>query len=448
MEPKKSRFDHWRKTRFLGAFSDVVSFLHFAFRRFFNDGLGQAASALTYSTLLALVPLLVIAFAVLSGFPIFEPVKQQMEELLLRVLVPEIGSEIRVHLAEFTRNASNLTAAGIIALPVTAVLLLSTIESTFNRIWKVDRPRPLVTRLLVFWALLTFGPLLIGASLALTTDVMKIIQDRALVPTTILSQSWLTVGLAVLMQSAAFSLLYMLIPARSVRLRDAVIGGGFAALGFQVLRTVFNTFISTSISHTTIYGAVAVIPIFLIWMYLSWTVIILGAVLAASFPDWWRRRDSLTGHALSSAEKLEVAVALLATLAGQASRGGAMAPDQLAEAIPLLSREPTIDALQKAGYIVEAKDQGLSLARDLRSVSIVQLARDLDLSLGRTGDVADRPALKRVSDASGTVPGLLLQLKGAEDEILNGSIAAAIAGKPSDPKYPVLQFTRTKFAKS
>ena len=131
MEPKKSRFDHWRKTRFLGVFSDVVSFLHFAFRRFFNDGLSQAASALTYSTLLALVPLLVIAFAVLSGFPIFEPVKQQMEELLLRVLVPEIGSEIRVHLAEFTRNASNLTAAGIIALPVTAVLLLSTIGANF-----------------------------------------------------------------------------------------------------------------------------------------------------------------------------------------------------------------------------------------------------------------------------------------------------------------------------
>ena len=433
MKPIKSRMDHWRKTRFLSVLSDITSFAQFALRRFANDGMSQAAGALTYSTLLALVPLLVIAFAVLSGFPIFDPVKAQVEELFLSILVPETSDEIRTYLTEFTRNASNLTAAGIVALPITAVLLLSTIETTLNRVWRVDRPRPLLTRLLVFWALLTFGPLLLGASLTLTTDAMKFAQGSAFGSGVGLTPDWLKATLAVLTQSVAFSLLYILIPARQVRLRDAAIGGVFAGLGFQVLRWVFNTFLTSGASYTTIYGAVAIIPIFLIWMYLSWTVIILGAVLSASFPDWWRRRDPLTGLSLSPAETLEVAVALLAAFGRQSMQGGTTTQEQLAEAIPLLSREPIIDALRNAGYIVEAKDEGLSLARNLQSVTLAELARDLGLALGRAHDAVERPALRRVTKASGQLPALLVRLQKAEDDILSASIAQTIADAVSMP---------------
>ena len=432
MTRTKSRMDHWRETRFAGVLSDIANFLLFAFRRFIDDGMSQAAGALTYSTLLALVPLLVIAFAVLSGFPVFDPVKLRMEELFLSILVPEVGSEVKTYLTDFTRNASNLTAAGIVALPITAVLLLSTIESTLNQVWRVDRPRPLMTRLLMFWALLTFGPLLLGASFTLSTDVVSLVQggarDTAYVPTLTLSFSWLKTALAVLTQSVAFTLLYSVVPARHVPLRTAAIGGIFAGLLFQVLRWGFNTFLTSGSTYATIYGAVAIIPIFLVWIYLSWTVIILGAVLSASFPDWWRRRDPRTGRALSPAETLEVAVALLAALSRQAARGGTVTQEELSEAVPVLARDPVLEELRVARYIVETEDERLSLARDLHRVSVAELARDLGLALGLQHDAAKRPAFGRVADATGLLPGLLIRLQKAEDEILGAPVAQVISG--------------------
>lgn len=437
MTVKKTRMDHWRETRLLSVPVDIGSFLRFAIRRFINSGMSQAAGALTYTTLLAMVPLLVIAFSLLSGFTVFDPVKIQMEELFLSIVVPEVGSEIKTYLTNFTRNASNLTAAGTIALPFTAVLLLWTIESTLNQIWQVEKPRPLITRLLMFWALLTLGPLLLGASFVLTTDVIKSVrvwvENVGYVPKLTFSPNWFSVTLAILTQSVAFALLYIVVPARHVRVRDAIIGGVFAGIGFQVLRWGFNTFLTSGSTYATIYGAVAVIPIFLIWMYLSWTVIILGAVLAASFPDWWRRQDPLTGLALSSAEHLEVAVALLAVLGRQAAQGGTISRDELAEAIPLLARETTLDGLQAAGYIIETEDEHLSLARDLHVVSMSELARDLGLALGRPGDAVERPALKNVTDATGSLPGLLVRLRKAEDEILSSSVARIIADGNPDP---------------
>jgi membrane protein len=441
MGTQKSRIEYWRSARLISVLADVVSFLNFALRRFFSDGMSQAAAALTYSTLLALVPLLVIAFSILSGFPIFEPVEAQMEELLLGVVVPSTAIAIKAHLADFTRNASNLTAAGIVALPVTAVLLLSTIETTLNRVWRVDTPRPLLTRLLVFWALLTFGPLLLGASLTLTTDMMSFFQGSTSWPEAVLGPSWLKAVFAVVTQAIAFSMLYILIPARRVTIRDAAIGGAFAAVGFQVLRWVFDTFLTSGASYTTIYGAVAVVPIFLVWMYLAWTVIILGAVLAASFPDWWRRRDPLTGIPLSQSETLEVAMALLAALKREAAHGGTVTQDQLADAVPLLARETTLDALLKAQYVVEAKDGGLSLARDLHAVSLAQLARDLGLSLGRSSGAAERPALKRLTVSSRLLPDLLASLHRAEDEIMGVSIADALEGGRSAAQLQILRFT-------
>lgn len=433
--------DHWRETRFAGVLSDVGNFLLFAFRRFIDDGLSQAAGALTYSTLLALVPLLVIAFAILSGFPAFEPVKDRMEALFLGILVPEVGSEVKTYLTEFTRNASNLTAAGIVALPITAVLLLSTIEATLNQVWRVEKPRPLMTRLLVFWAVLTFGPLLLGASFTLTTDAISFVQgwaqDTAYAPNLSLGSNWLKTVLGVVTQSVAFTLLYSVIPARHVPLRTAAIGGIFAGVVFQVLRWGFNTFLTSGSTYATIYGAVAVIPIFLIWIYVSWTVIILGAVLSASFPDWWRRRDALTGQTLSPAETLEVAVALLAALGRQALKGGTMTQDQLAEAVPVMARDTVVEALRTARYIVETEDERLSLARDLHQVSVAELARDIGVALGARHDTEHRPSLTRVADAAGELPGLLNRLQEAEDDILGAPVAEVIAGhSPETDRAP------------
>ncbi|MBY5989544.1 YihY family inner membrane protein [Roseovarius atlanticus] len=436
MAEKKSRLDYWRETRFLGIVSDIGSFLYYTMRRFVSDGLGQAAGALTYSTLLALVPLLVIAFAVLSGFPAFDPVKIRMQEMFFGILIPEVGSDVRTYISDFTSNASDLTVAGIIALPVTAVLLLSTIEATLNQVWRVSRPRPLVVRLLTFWAVLTMGPLLIGASFTLTTDMMRPLQDWArdagYIPAVQLRADWPRKVLALVNTTIVFTLLYCVVPAVQVRIRNAVIGGAFAAVAFQVLQWGFNTFVTSSSTYSTVYGAVAIFPIFLLWVYSSWTVIILGALLAASFPDWWRRRDALSGEELSPAETLEVAVALLAALARKAPEGKSLPPDDLAEAVPVLARDSVLQALLDANYIVETEDAKLCLARDLHRVSVAELAHDIGLTLGGVRDLSGRPSLSQVIESTGTLPDLLARLRKAEDDILDQPIASVIAGRDPD----------------
>lgn len=431
MERQFSRINKWRETSFKDALGDIWSFALYTFRRFEEDRMSQAAGALTYSSLLALVPLLVIVLAVLSGFPAFDSVRDRVQEAFLGTLVPEVGAEVKTYLSEFATNASNLTAAGVIALAVTAVMLLSTIEATLNRIWRVDRPRPLLNRLLIFWAILTVGPLLLGTSFTLSSDGLALVQNWARETASVddfsLKGSGLNTVLAILAQSAAFTILFVLVPARHVRLRDAAIGGIFSGLTFQILRWTFNSFLTSGSTYSTIYGAVAAFPIFLVWIYLSWTVIILGAVLSASFPDWWHRRDPLIGKPLSPAETLTVAAALLEVLGRQATSGGTVSRDALAEAVPVQARDAVTDQLLLAGYVVETEDERVSLARDLHVTTVADLARDLGLALGLQDSDGARPGLAAIlSDMDGIqVP--LRDLKLAEDEVLAAKVADAVS---------------------
>lgn len=429
MTGEKSRISHWRETPFLRVLSDVGNFLLFALRRFVRDGMSQAVSALTFSTLLALVPLLVIVFSVLSGFEAFSTVQERIEDALLGALIPEVGIEVKSYLAEFTSSADSLTTVGTVALAVTAVLLLSTIESTLNQIWRVERPRPILNRLLIFWAILTLGPMLLGASFTLTSDVLERVQSLALETTnvdpTILGSSWIKSTVGVLTQSTAFTLLFTLVPARRVQMRDAVIGGVFAGVGLQMLRWSFNTFVTSASTYSTIYGAVAIIPIFLMWIFLSWTVIILGAVLAASFPDW-RRRDPLIELPLTPAETLEVAVAVLAVLSRKAVKGGTIRQEKLAESVPLLARDEVVERLRGAGYISETEDGRLCLARDLHVTTVADLARDMGLALGLHIGEAQRPELAAVARSTGGLPDLLVRLWDVEDDLLGETVSAVI----------------------
>lgn len=431
MERKRDRWAVWRETTPLGILRDVGNFLLFALRRFVNDGMTQAAGALTYSTLLALVPLLVIAFAVLSGFQAFDDVKLRMQALILGALVPEVGAGAQTYLASFTSNASNLTAVGIVALAAAAVLLLSTIEATLNRIWYVDHPRPLGRRLLIFWAVLTVGPLLFGASFTLTSDLAESTQrllgtvDPA--DATFLESNWFRTIVAVIMQIAAFTLLYKIVPARHVNFRHALLGGIFSGIALQGLRYGFNLYLTSSTTYTTIYGAVAIFPIFLIWLYSCWTVVIIGAVLAASFPDWWRRRDTLAEVTLGPADRLEIAMAILAVLSRQALSGGAVSQDRLAEAVPLEAREESLEALRAARYVVTTENERISLARDLHRTRLADLAHDLGLLLGHGKDSRHVAVASRIGQANPGLADALLALREAEGDILGRTVADLLA---------------------
>ena len=435
------RLSRWRETRFVGAFSDVANFVLFCIRRFFADRLNMAAGALTYSTLLALVPLVVIAFAILSSFSAFDTVKLRMQEMFLGAVVPEVGADIRNYLTNFTSNASDLTTVGVVALAVAALFLLSTIEETLNQVWRVERPRPIFLRFLIFWAILTLGPLLIGASFTLTSDILtsaeRLAADDFGVPASALGVTGVQkVGhaLSLTIKIIGFTALFLVVPARRVKLRHALLGGAFAGISFEVLSWGFNTFLTSGTTYETIYGAVAAVPIFLIWIWTSWTVIIIGAVLAAAFPDWWQARSDQISVALGPPHRLEAAVAILSVLYEQAGRGGPATDDRLVEAVPVDSRENIIEALRVSGYVIETDQGEVTLCRDLNRVRLTDLAADLDLRLGLPeGGNEGHEAISAIASRSGRLPEILSRLRAAEEDVLQVTLVDLIEGRPAAP---------------
>ena len=410
---------------------NLTSFTIYAVRRFINDNMTLSAGALTFSTLLALVPLMVIAFAVLSGFATFDPARERMETLFFEIFVPEVGAEVGNYLTEFSGNATNLTALGIVALAVTAVMLLWTIEATLNQIWRVEKPRSTRVRVLIYWTVLTLGPLLLGASFVLTSGTFATLAQwaREGVGVEQTERSLPTLGMlyALGTQFLTFTLLFKIVPARQVRLRDAAVGGLIAGVGVQILRWGFDSFLSRGSTYETIYGAVAILPIFLFWLYLSWIVVILGAVFAASLPDWWKTHDAWFDRKLTQPQRLIAAVAVLSVLARRARKGETATLKDLQDTAPLDLRDELVERLLDKGYIVVTEDDSLSLLRDLHLTSVADLAWDLKLSLGARMPHSVEPdpsTVQRldVTPSRGPLPVILHKLYEAEADILAPSL--------------------------
>ena len=418
---------------------DLWSFIGFAIGQFYADNLNLAAGALTYTTLLALVPLLVITFAILSGFPAFDVARQRMENLFFEFLVPEAGADVASYLTQFSGNASNLTAVGVIGLAITAIMLLSTIEWTLNRVWRVERPRGLGVRLLIFWTILTFGPLLLGASFALTNSSLGKLAFWAQTGVSPSQQQpvWSQVvsGLVgVVVAILICTLLFKLVPARRVRFRDALIGGTISGVAFKLLSLSFNAFLTSGSTYQTIYGAVAVFPIFLLWIYASWTVVIYGAVVAACFPDWWKTRNAVPADDLTPGERLAVAMAILGTLLDQSKQGGPVTIDTLEDAAPIQARDDVLEKLHESNFVVATGNEDVYLARDLHVTTVAELTRALDLSLSTPsrhsgeGDTSRSRAFASIGHRTGRLPILLARVVEAETRILDQSIADVLEG--------------------
>jgi membrane protein len=253
-------------------------FLWRLYDRFNRDDALIRAAALSYTTLLSLVPLLAIGLAVLAAFPAFESARSQLQWALIGNLVPETGEQVRQSIDGFISNAGNLTAVGILGLVVTAVLLLYTIEDAMNRIFRVTKARTYLSRLLVYWTVLTLGPLLLAASLSISDWLFtKPEPGSLLAPVLAIGSAIFHFGMLV----ALFTLLFSAMPARQVPAREAAIGGAAAAIGIMLLRSGFHIYVADLHAYQSIYGALAAVPIMLFWMYLAWAVILGGAELTA-----------------------------------------------------------------------------------------------------------------------------------------------------------------------
>jgi membrane protein len=256
--------------------------LAFAGRRARAVRLSEVAGSLTFTTVLSLVPLLAVALAVFSAFPLFAEYRSALEKTLVTSLLPEqISNVILRYLQEFSAQATRLTAFGLAFLVVAALLMILTVDRVLNDIWQVRQRRPLAQRVLIYWALLTVGPLLFGGSLALTSFLAtlsgRVVQQ--LPPT--LHQLLDFVPLAV--GGFGFAAMYVFVPNRPVRWRDALVGGFIASALSEAAKTVFTSYISRG-TYQSIYGAFATLPVFLLWVYISWWVTLFGAAIAATLP--------------------------------------------------------------------------------------------------------------------------------------------------------------------
>jgi membrane protein len=329
---------------------DGLAFLRFVWRRWNEDRCALVAGSLTYATLLALAPLFVIGVAMLSSLPMFEDVIDSVQHFALRNLVPDVARRlVHQNLDLFRQNAARLTTVGLIAVIFVALMLMLFIDRTLNGIWRVSRSRPYWLSVLSYLVLMTLGPLLIGASVTVTTYLSLSLGLSEPLP----HSPWLRVVPSIV-TSVAFFLVYRLLPHRHVPWQHAAFGAVVAGLLFEAAKSGFSAYVRQAPTYNALYGGLAALPIFLIWIYLSWNTILLGAELTAAAGYWEGR---LFRQAASPALHFRHAIAVVRALL--AAGGGAVTFRQLRDAtrLPVHELEDTLMRLEEPG-IVEREGRG------------------------------------------------------------------------------------------
>jgi len=249
--------------------------------QFKRDDNLRVAGVLSYTTLLALVPLLAVVLGVVSAFPAFAVWSERVQDFLFSQFVPAAGATVQQYVQQFVGNARVLTGPGALFLVLTTLLLMSSIEAALNRIWQVSAPRRWRSRILVYWTMLTMGPLLLGGSLALTSALGPEEGGWWSGPL-----AWLTGWLPFLVAFVGFGILFVVVPNRAVPWRAGFAGALVAALLFEGAKLAFVWYVTTFPTYEKLYGALAVVPIFLVWIYLAWAVILIGASISAALASY------------------------------------------------------------------------------------------------------------------------------------------------------------------
>lgn len=279
---------YW-KTKISYAATTTKNFLAFLFRRVQNDTIFRVSASLSYTSLIAIVPLFAIGLAIFSAFPGFNAIKEQFQDFILKNFVPDIEQEISHYFVDFLNATAQMTTIGVIGLVITSILMLSTIENSLNFIFKVYKPRNIKTKITLYWTVITLGPLLLGTAFSLKSYLFTL---QKFMPDNIVSSPFfLSNLLPTLITMLTLVMVYVLVPNKKVKFANAVIGSVIAVILFGFLRKGFGLIILKSATYKTIYGALATLPIFLIWMYLAWAVVIFGAVATAALEEFQQQED-------------------------------------------------------------------------------------------------------------------------------------------------------------
>jgi membrane protein len=361
--------------------------------RFREVRLGMTASSLTFTTVLALVPLFTLGLAIFTAFPIFAQVQEQLQRWLIESLVPEsISRQVLGSLTQFSRKASRLGLVGLIAVVVTSLALLVTIDRTLGQIWRVSRQRPWGQRVLIYWAGITLGPLLLGGSLAISsylfTGYLSGLGD------------WLPVSVRNLLDLVEFCLLvacvtglYYYLPNTRVDWRHALTGGVVVAVGLELAKKVLALYLAQMPTYSAIYGAFSAVPILLVWIYVAWVVVLLGAVVTASLPEIGRQsKRQADGPGWSFRLSLEVLRSL--SLARSSSPQG-LRMSQLADELHIEQRHAqlvleTLQELKWVGRLEQSNtklDSAWVLLVDMANTNLEPLVQKLCLHPSHATDL-------------------------------------------------------------
>ena len=245
------------------------------FTRCKEDKITVSAGHLAYVSLLSLVPFIMVFFTVMSAFPAFGQARTKLEDFIFNNFVPASGDVVQNYMTEFVGNASEMGAVGILSLLVVALLLISNIDKTLNAIWRTPSDRPIVYTFAIYWMVITLGPMLMGSSVVVSSYLIGL-ANFAEEYTPGLG-TFLLKLVPSIMAILAFLILYMLVPNRSVKFKHAMSGAVLATLLFELSKKGFSVYVTSFPSYELIYGALAVIPILFVWVYLSWIVVLLGA---------------------------------------------------------------------------------------------------------------------------------------------------------------------------
>ncbi|MGC2166718.1 MAG: YihY family inner membrane protein [Gallionella sp.] len=351
---------------------DIQALSRFIFSRFIHDRCTQIAASLTFTTLLSLVPIMTIALSMFSAFPVFEDISLQFKSYLLKNLMPETaGVVITGYMQQFAESAARLTTVGIGFLAVTALTTMLTIDHAFNVIWRVRQTRSLVRRLVIYWAVLTLAPLLVGVSLSLTSWLLSLSMGYAKhVP--LFGVGALKI-LPVILTTLAFAMLFRLVPNRYVPRSHALIGAVIAAALFEVMNRIFGYYVSHFNTYKLVYGAFASVPIFLLWIYLSWLTILFGAVIAASLSHW---RSPSTEQAPATSQLLD-ALHVLKLMLANFEQGKVVTFPELSKVLRIgYDRlEFILDKLASADMVRKAEGLGWLMMRDASRIRTRELLR-------------------------------------------------------------------------
>lgn len=351
------------------------NFSRFVWQRFVDDKCFETAGALSYTTLVSLVPLSVAVLAMFSVFPVFQPARDTLVNFVFDNFVPAAGEKVQATLQSFADNAKGLTGISILVMLFSALSMLISIEDRLNRIWRVHQPRRWSSRLLLYWAALTLGPILVGGGIAVTSYVTALPLLHVAVDEIHAISLSLLATLPFLVTFCTLWLAYAVIPNTRVSRRDAAIGALLGALLFEVARWGFTQFVRDANTYQEIYGALATIPIFLLWIYLSWVIVILAASIAASISayEYHPPAEALP----ESAEFLGLLVVLHHFVDAQRA-GQRVDPAEVRLRAPYLrvaSITAYFDDLQQADLIQRSESGGWLLSRSLDSTDLLRLYR-------------------------------------------------------------------------